>query len=199
MTWVRVDDAFTQHPKVLAAGPLAIAMQVAGLCYCNRNLTNGFVPWAVARTLVTWEFLEPPDDDGERRICEVGVTSGMAGETVDAEYVIRLMLQSGMWQEIPGGYLIHDYLDFQPSREQVEAEHQAKVAAGQAGGQAAARARVKAAALAKRKQNSSPNPYPVPVARSPQPVPPGEGEETQARQETDDLPLPLLPAYGERS
>ena len=171
MTWVRVDDAFTQHPKVLAAGPLAIAMQVAGLCYCNRNLTNGFVPWAVARTLVTWEFLEPPDDDGERRICEVGVTSGMAGETVDAEYVIRLMLQSGMWQEIPGGYLIHDYLDFQPSREQVEAEHQAKVAAGQAGGQAAARARAKAGALAKRKQNSSPNPNPKPEARGPVPEP----------------------------
>ena len=148
-----------------------MVMQVAALCYCNRNLTNGFIPWAVARTLVTWEFLEPPDDDGERRICEVGVTSGMAGETVNADYVIRLMLQTGMWVEVPGGYTIHDYTDYQPSREQVEAEHQTKVAAGQAGGQAAAKARAKAGALAKRKQNSSPNPNPKPVARSPAPVP----------------------------
>src|SRR3972149_6647508 len=122
-------------------------MQVAGLCYCNRNLTNGFVPWAVARTLVTWEFLEPPDDDGERRICEVGVTSGMAGDTVDAEYVIRLMLQTGMWVEVPGGYTIHDYTDYQPSREQVEAERNAKVAAGRAGGIATAAARAVAPAL----------------------------------------------------
>ena len=163
MTWVRIDDAFTQHPKVLAAGPLAIAMQVAGLCYCNRNLTNGFIPWAVARTLVTWEFLEPPDDDGERRICEVGVTSGMAGETVNADYVIRLMLQTGMWVEVPGGYTIHDYTDYQPSREQVEAEHQTKVAAGQAGGRAAARARATTPSTAPAVAKSKPVPVPEPV------------------------------------
>lgn len=124
VTWVRLDDSFAQHPKVVAAGPLAMAMQVAALCYCNKNLTNGFVPWSTARSLISWQFLEPDDGNGHR-ISKVAVTCGMRGDDVNSEYVIVQLLEAGMWDEVPNGYMIHDYGDYQPSREQVEQEREA--------------------------------------------------------------------------
>src|SRR3990167_2964612 len=44
MAWVRLDEEFPDHPKIVSAGPLAAWLYVAGLCYCNRLLTNGFIP-----------------------------------------------------------------------------------------------------------------------------------------------------------
>jgi hypothetical protein len=114
LAWVLIDDSFTQHPKVAAAGPLAMALQVAGLCYCNANLTDGFIPWSAARALLSWEFIER---DG--RVMKIAVTSGMSGDDASSEYVIGLLLESGLWEEVAGGYTIHDYLVYQRSREQI--------------------------------------------------------------------------------
>ena len=113
MAWVKIDDRFPQHPKVAAAGPLAMAMQVAGLCYCNRELTDGFIPRAIARTLLDWEVVR---DDGT--IYTIGVSSGMRGDDLDSPWVIDLLVDAGLWEAVPGGYRIHDYLDYQPSREE---------------------------------------------------------------------------------
>lgn len=120
MAWVRLDDSFAQHPKVMAAGPLALAMQVAGLCYCNRNLTDGFIPWAVARTLLSWEMLGP---DQERY--RISVTDDTHTEEIDSDYVIKRLVETGLWEEVPGGYQIHDYLQYQPSKAKVMAERAA--------------------------------------------------------------------------
>lgn len=99
MPWVRIDDGMPQHPKVAAAGPLAFALQIAGLCYCNRNLTDGFIPRAVARTLLDWEYVDP---DG--RVWVVSVTCGMQGENVQAENVIDQLVDAGIsWREKPEG------------------------------------------------------------------------------------------------
>lgn len=145
MPWVRVDDGFAQHPKVVAAGPLAMAMQIAALCYCNRALTDGYVPRAVARTLLDWE--------------PVGVT---------ADSVIDVLVEHGMWEPMNGGYHIHDFTEYQPTKEQVIALQEARSEAGRRGGQANA----KAIALAKSKQTPSKglskieaklNPVPDPV------------------------------------
>lgn len=114
MAWVLIDDSFTQHPKVAAAGPLAMALQVAGLCYCNANLTDGFIPWSAARALLSWEFIER---DG--REMKIAVRSGMSGDDATSEYVIGLLLESGLWEEVNGGYEVHDYLVYQRSREQI--------------------------------------------------------------------------------
>ncbi len=80
-------------------------MQVAALCYANRNLTDGFIPgWKVPALInldglpVTWQevvqsLLEPsPEGDAP------------------------------LWDRVEGGYQIHDYLTYQPSREKVEKE-----------------------------------------------------------------------------
>lgn len=143
MAWIRLDDHYDEHPKLAKVGPLGHAMFVAGLAYCNRNLTDGFVPWAKARNLLNWEF-EAPDGT----VFTVAVTSGTAGDDVTCKFVIGLLLAAGLWEEAEGGYMIHDYAEFQPTKAEVQADREQKRTAGQAGGKASAQARAKAAAQA---------------------------------------------------
>src|SRR5215207_3410137 len=106
MTWVKLDDNFPDHPKVMQAGPMAMWLYVSGLCYCGRLLSDGRIPRGQVRKLA--------DVDGAM------------------ELAARLV-QVGLWEECDEGFRIHDYLHYNPSREQVQAERAAKVAAGQAG------------------------------------------------------------------
>ena len=95
MTWVRLDDTFPEHPKMEAVGPLGIALHVAALCYCARHLTDGHLPATKVPRLLdlpTWRK------------------------------VVTSLVEAGAWREVDGGYQLHDYLDFQPSRAEVEAE-----------------------------------------------------------------------------
>lgn len=165
MTWVKIDDGFAQHPKVVEAGPLAMAMQVAALGYCNRELTDGFVPRSIARTLI--------DCDPE------------CGISVDANWVINRLVVCEIWEVVEGGYRIHDYLEYQPSKEEVLALRETRADAGRRGGQQRAEnmrqaneakakqvakqnaSKVPSKTEAKPKQNSNP----VPVTRYPLPVP----------------------------
>ena len=39
--WIKLDDRFDEHPKILAAGPMALVAQVRALCYSGRHLTDG--------------------------------------------------------------------------------------------------------------------------------------------------------------
>lgn len=49
---VWLDDEFPEHPKIEAMGSdLAAWLYVAGLCYCNRNLTGGRIPKVAALRL----------------------------------------------------------------------------------------------------------------------------------------------------
>lgn len=144
MPWVRIDDQMPQHPKVVGIGPLGLALHVAGLCYCNRYLTDGFIPASAAITLLDFTELDEHAFNGRGNVCRIAIDK---------------LLDAGVWIEIEGGFSIHDYLDYQPSRAHVEAERAQKQAAGQAGGQASAKAR----AAAESKQNPTPNPNPNPV------------------------------------
>jgi hypothetical protein len=118
MPWVRIDEHFADHPKVVQAGPLAMALHVAALCYCNRFLTDGFIPEAKARTLIE---LGPETDE-----------------------IIKRLVTASLWDQADGGYRVHDYLDYQPSKQKVIEERSKKRAAGQAGGEASAQARAQA-------------------------------------------------------
>lgn len=44
MTWVGVDDSAPLHKKFFRSGLTAYGWFVAALCYCNRFLTDGFIP-----------------------------------------------------------------------------------------------------------------------------------------------------------
>lgn len=47
-TWVRLDDSFPEHPKIAELSLRAFRAHVEGLCYANRNLTDGVLPSRVA-------------------------------------------------------------------------------------------------------------------------------------------------------
>lgn len=96
MTWVRLDDQFLEHPRVVAAGRDARDLYLAGLCYCSRHLTDGLIPAPVLRRLAA----DAEIDDGE----------------ASAARLVRV----GLWTATEDGWTVHDYLDYQPSRDQME-------------------------------------------------------------------------------
>lgn len=157
MPWVKIDDHFDEHPKLAAVGPLSWGMWLAGIAYCNRNLTDGFIPRNKAHALCSFEYI-----DTEGRIWELGRACGMSGEDIDSEWVIGTLVDGDLWEQVPGGYRIHDYEDYQPTKAQVLAERAKKQAAGRAGGKASAKARGEAAAEASAVADSKPVPVPVP-------------------------------------
>jgi hypothetical protein len=174
MPWVRVDDHFNEHPKMAAVGPVGWGVWLAGLAYCNRNLTDGFIPYSVAEGIGgSWHIYEPIEDEQEigngvravrqrSRVWSIDIGSGMHGEGITSQWVADQLVRVGLWQEVDGGYLIHDYGDYQPTKAQVLAEREVKAAAGRAGGIAAAVARAKANAVAKPKPVPVPKPGSVP-------------------------------------
>ena len=109
MGWVRLDDQFPQHPKVIGIGPLGIAMQIAGLCYCNRYLTDGFVPESAIPTLLDFRELDQHAFNGVGGVCWMAVEK---------------LVSSGIWERVGGGYNIHDYLFYQPSKARVLKERE---------------------------------------------------------------------------
>ncbi|WP_325603015.1 hypothetical protein [Nocardioides sp.] len=112
-----MDDQFPDHPKVIAAGPLAKSLFVDGLCYCNRLLTDGLIPRRMALRLAD-DYAEYTDEDLAQRLVDVG-----------------------LWETCEDGYRVHDYLDYQPSAEKVKAERTSLSAKRAAAGRAGAAAR----------------------------------------------------------
>lgn len=156
MPWVKIDDHFDEHPKLAAVGPIGIALWVSALAYCNRNLTDGFVPMSVAQRLIDGRGIVldgHPKWDG----------NGESDPFLVSILTIEELVGVGLFEEVSGGYRIHDYADYQPTKVEILADRAQKVAAGQAGGIAAAKARAKAAAVA----HSKPVPVPDPVPPSP--------------------------------
>jgi len=125
MGWLRLDDGFTDHPKVAGLSALAFRAHVEGLVYCARYLTDGLVPKA----------------------------KGPSSARVIAE-----LERAGLWTATRGGYRIHDYLDWNPSRADADAKRAAKSMAGAKG--AASRWQGQS-----HSRGNAPVPVPVPVPK----------------------------------
>ena len=107
MSWVRIDDKFYNHPKVLRVGPLGIALQVTALCYCNAHLTDGLLPREAVPGLLNFAGIDGP------------------GRPIECWDVVDLLLGAGMWSETKTGYVVHDYLEYQPDRASVTRDREA--------------------------------------------------------------------------
>ena len=130
MTWVKLDDGFTEHPKIIEVGPLGQVVHVQALCYSARNLTDGQIPRRTYLGLVAGL-------EGSR------VLSG--GRWIDAKTIdwSARLVAAGLWEVGPGdGWTVHNYLAYNPSKANVEAERRERKRGRAAGGKArAARAR----------------------------------------------------------
>jgi hypothetical protein len=98
MPWAKLDDGFTDHPKVMAAGPMASWLFVCGVTYSARMLTDGFIPVTQVRKLADLD---------------------------NAIALAERLVEVGLWERCRDGFRIHDYLEYQPSAEKVRADRKA--------------------------------------------------------------------------
>ncbi|MEW1867009.1 hypothetical protein AB0420_02225 [Streptomyces caelestis] len=102
MPWFVIDDNSHMHPKFVAAKNAALGLWVRAGGYSAQHLTDGIVP---------------------------GVIAKMYGTPAQ----VRRLVEVGLWHEHghtcphpkcpspqPGDYAIHDYLDYNPTRAQVQ-------------------------------------------------------------------------------
>jgi len=117
--WVRLDDAMLDNPKIIAAGPLGTLLHVAAIVWSARNLTDGFIPLGKVATLLNWAgALEHVtlESDGDGIMC--------TGRRIDSEDFAYRLVDLCLWHEVPGGFQIHDFLDYNRSKKQVLAERE---------------------------------------------------------------------------
>lgn len=108
MAWVKLDDQARHHRKILAVGPTAAWLWTCGLMYCNsQKARDGFIPAAAVPVLY-------PISNPKREVDR--------------------LVSNGLWTPIEGGFVVHDYHDYQPSAEVAEATSRTKAEAGRIGG-----------------------------------------------------------------
>jgi hypothetical protein len=109
VTWFRVDDGFPEHPKLeaLECQPrlymAAITVWTIMGADCARRLTDGFV--SEARLEKVLHRLGKTARDG-------------ASALVSCE----------LWERVEGGWLFHDWADYQPTKADVDASRKGKTA-----------------------------------------------------------------------
>lgn len=113
MAWTRIDDKFLMNPKVQSAGVHGMALYLAGLIYCNSNLTDGFIPQSILPILY-----------------------GMAFQTKKDKMEDRLV-DLNLWELVEGGYQIHDFLKFNKSKHEIEILNRRRAINGAKGGRPA--------------------------------------------------------------
>lgn len=144
MAWIKLDDQWMDHPKIIRAGRDARDVWLASITWCAKHLTDGYFPEELLPTLCV-----------------------MAGvDVANCQQFARILLDVCLWEATDIGYYVHDYLDYNPTKEQTEATKMARKRAGRAGGAAKAAktkqnaSKMPSKTLAKSKQKSAPSPSP---------------------------------------
>ena len=91
MGWVRLDDNFADHPKVIALSDKAFRLFITGLCYSNRQLTDGIIPYQIVNAWVGNDPMKPSDE----------------------------LEDQNLWERIDKGFMIRSYTEYQPTKEKV--------------------------------------------------------------------------------
>lgn len=105
MAWFALDDGFDTHPKVRKAGNAAVGLFVRLGVHATRHLTEGHLDGDIVRQYGT----EP----NVRKLIAVGMLHGAGHSCARCP------------QPSDGDYVIHDYLDYNKSRAQIEAAREA--------------------------------------------------------------------------
>lgn len=117
--WIKIDDSYFTHRKIVQLTGPAILMDLTGIAYCARELTDGFVA-----------------DGAVLLVSALAKVSDPATHVEELARVVR-------WERGDGGWWIHDYLDYQPSKEQVLELREIRAEVGRKGGRASGAARSK--------------------------------------------------------
>ena len=98
MTWLKTDDRYPEHRKIRRLNDGAYRLHHTAQCACAKDETDG---------LITEADLDDMQHIGRLR-----------------KYIPDLVA-AGLWEVDPRGWLVHDYLDYNPSHLQIEAERAA--------------------------------------------------------------------------
>lgn len=112
MAWLKLDDKRAMHRKFRRQGFAVRGLDEAAMCWCAHQETDGFV---------SDEALE-----------DLGYHHGVKGNALFK--LANDLVEIGRWQRDSGGWWIKDYLDFNPSRVELQAQREAKREAGRRGG-----------------------------------------------------------------
>jgi len=116
--WIKLDDGFATHPKILAAGFIAMGIQLRAICYASQNKTDGFIHAnAIPLLLIGLErvgiaYASIGDGTG-------GQLAGLGLDADDIDWPAELV-KYGLWEPRADGYYIHDYLKWNLSKKQYE-------------------------------------------------------------------------------
>ena len=97
MSWAKFDDAYYDNPKMLRVGLVGTGLHARAIAYCARHETDGHVPAA----WVEGQLLELKPAERKR--------------------VIATVVDAGAFHRDNGGYVVNDYLEFNPSRAEIAA------------------------------------------------------------------------------
>lgn len=100
MTWLKIDDKFAEHSKVIGLSSPAFRLHVAAMCRCAAHLTDGRVTERDVRILMP--------------VCGLSTWKRYVNELISA----------GLWITEAHGWNINDYLDYNPSSVQVKEQRE---------------------------------------------------------------------------
>lgn len=99
MGWARFDDQYSDNPKILEAGPWAELLDMRAIIYSARMETDGLITRATLKRI----------SHGIPKVADR----------------VNMLLEVGRWKvNDGGGWLIHDYLAYNPSKTQRAAERE---------------------------------------------------------------------------
>jgi hypothetical protein len=96
MAWLKLDDGFVEHPRIEPLTDRAFRLHVAALCQCARKLTDGHISLKDARML--------------------SVLTRSRARHIDE------LVDKGLWNVNGNGWVLRDFLDYNPSAEHVKTE-----------------------------------------------------------------------------
>lgn len=130
MPFGRLHEEAAGDSKVLALSDAAFRMWACGLIYCQKNLTDGFIPTHAVETfgvrgtaidrVVDVVLQAAPLPAKAKGVIEGALRSllTLRHATVATELCTpQVPGKNALWALVEGGYQIHDYLDWNDSRE----------------------------------------------------------------------------------
>lgn len=94
MSYLLIDDGFSEHPKIIGLSDRAFRLHVTALTYCARNLTDG-------------------------ALTERSVKVVCAAANATRKHVVELR-DAALWLVADGGFEVKDYLEYNPPADVVK-------------------------------------------------------------------------------
>lgn len=102
--WMRIDVHYFNHPKVIQLHPLAQLLYLRAVGYCKLHLTDGLLSTPAIRSIA----------------CDLAASIEGADVLRTIDGWVSQMVLSGLFERTDSGISIHDFLEWNNSKQEVE-------------------------------------------------------------------------------